>query len=128
MIFQHYLTPATVFVTTILFGIWVSRSGKPYNGILFNIHKLVALAGVIISVIQLVRTFKAVEPPPAIIALFVLAGMCVLALFISGAVLSASGSAPRTILLVHKAAMIGAIVLVASMTCLLNTGVGNVNG
>jgi hypothetical protein len=39
-----------------LSGFWLSRSGKPYNGIIFNIHKLIALTAVVLFVITLYRT------------------------------------------------------------------------
>jgi hypothetical protein len=31
------------FLFIILSGFWVSRSGKPYNGLIFNIHKFIGL-------------------------------------------------------------------------------------
>lgn len=34
-------------------GFWLSRSGKPYNGIVFNIHKLIALVAVVFLVITM---------------------------------------------------------------------------
>ena len=36
----------------LLSGLWVSRSGKPYNSLIFNIHKLIGLA----AGIYLIRT------------------------------------------------------------------------
>jgi hypothetical protein len=35
------------FVLMFLSGIWVSRAGKPLNGVLFTIHKLVGLAAAV---------------------------------------------------------------------------------
>ena len=32
------------FLFILLSGLWVSRSGKPYNSLIFNIHKLIGLA------------------------------------------------------------------------------------
>ena len=32
--------PGIAFVLTLAFGFWLSNSGKPYNGILFNFHKM----------------------------------------------------------------------------------------
>ena len=38
-----YLT-GLFFVAIFGFGFWVSRAGKPYNTLLFNLHKLIGLA------------------------------------------------------------------------------------
>lgn len=38
-----------------LSGFWLTRSGKPYNGALFNVHKLLALAAVVLFVVTLFR-------------------------------------------------------------------------
>ena len=33
-----------LFLFILISGFWVSRSGKPYNSLIFNIHKLIGLA------------------------------------------------------------------------------------
>ena len=38
-----------LFLFTIGTGIWLSNSGKPYNTLIFNIHKLIALGTVIFT-------------------------------------------------------------------------------
>lgn len=70
------------------FGIWVSRSGKPYNGLLFNIHKLVALGAVILTGIRLFRLEPLSTFPIMVILLIAMAGLSVIAMFATGAVLS----------------------------------------
>lgn len=70
------------------FGIWVSRSGKPYNGLLFNIHKLVALGAVILTGIRLFRLDPLSTFPIMVILLIAMAGLSVIAMFATGAVLS----------------------------------------
>ena len=40
------------FLFILLSGFWLSRSGKPYNGLIFNIHKLIGLG----AGIYLIRT------------------------------------------------------------------------
>ncbi len=85
----RFIVPGIVFILTLAFGFWLSRSGRPYNGLLFNIHKLTALAAVIVTVVQFVRIFKGANLPALSIALFALAALCVVALFVSGALMSA---------------------------------------
>jgi len=38
------ITTGFFFLFILLSGFWVSRSGRPYNGLIFNIHKLIGLA------------------------------------------------------------------------------------
>ena len=40
---SKFLTPGIGFPVTLAFGFCMSRNGKPYNGILFNVHKRIAL-------------------------------------------------------------------------------------
>lgn len=58
------LMPEFGFLTTLIFGFWLSRKRKPYNGILFNIHKLVALSTVIVTVMQVYAMIKTLAPQP----------------------------------------------------------------
>ena len=37
---SKFTAPGVVFILTLIFGFWLSSTGKPYNGVLFNIHKL----------------------------------------------------------------------------------------
>ena len=109
-----FLLPGLLLVLTLGFGVWLSVAGKPYNGILFNIHKLVALAAVVLAVLQFNKMFKVVPATSMMILLLVLAGLCVLALFLSGAFLSI-GSGPQGVFLwLHR--ITPAVMLVAVVT------------
>ena len=46
------------FLFIFLSGFWLSRSGKPYNGLIFNIHKLIGLAAGIYLVRAVYMTHK----------------------------------------------------------------------
>lgn len=44
---SKFIYTGIFFLFILLSGFWVSRSGKPYNGLIFNIHKFIGLgAGV----------------------------------------------------------------------------------
>ena len=47
------------FLFIILSGFWVSRSGKPYNGLIFNIHKFIGLGAGIFLVRTVCLTHQA---------------------------------------------------------------------
>ena len=113
--FSKFVAPGIAFVLTLAFGFWLSNAGKPYNGILFNIHKLIALATVIIAVVQFAQTLKTANALAAIAALLVLAASCVVALFASGALMSAGKLDYGLMLTIHRiapAVLVIAMVLV----------------
>jgi hypothetical protein len=56
-----FIPTGIFFLLTVAFGLWLSRTGKPYNGVLFNIHKLIALGVVIFTVMQVNNALKNVE-------------------------------------------------------------------
>ena len=91
---------------TLVFGIWLSLSGKPYNGFLFNIHKLIALGSVVASAFQLYRLLMGSQVQTFMLILIIMAGMCLLALFFSGAMMSAGKLDYQGMLTTHRIALI----------------------
>jgi hypothetical protein len=112
---SKFLLPGVGLLLTLGFGFWLSSAGKPYNGALFNVHKLLALAAVVLAVIQFVKALKGADSLTWIIVLLVVAALCVVALFASGAFLSIGNLDYNLLLVIHRVA-IG--VLVASATLL----------
>ena len=99
-----FITPGIVFLLTLIFGLWLSRSGKPYNGMLFNIHKLIALGAVVVTAVQVNTILKNLEPQALIIILLIIAGICVVALFASGAFMSIGNLNYQIMKAVHNVA------------------------
>jgi hypothetical protein len=98
---QRLLISILLFLGTISFGFWVRARGRPYHPLLFNIHKLIALAGVIFLGLQ-VRLLilgsglsEQVELP-----VFLVAGSLVL-LFATGALMSIRDEESKTIVFIH---------------------------
>ena len=85
---SKFIAPGIVFLLTLVFGFWLNNSGKPYNGILFIIHKLIALGAVVATAMQIYNIFKVMGSQSPIVILVILAAICVVALFASGAFLS----------------------------------------
>ena len=100
----RFVAPGGVFLLTLVFGLWLSRRGKPYNGILFNLHKLIALAAVVITAVQVYGLFQAAHPQALLIVLCMLVGLAVVALFVTGALMSANRPAYRVLLVIHNSA------------------------
>jgi hypothetical protein len=112
---SRFAIPAVVFLLTLAFGFWLSRAGRPYNGLLFNAHKLVALAAVVITVVQLIQMFRGADLPGLLIAVLVLAALCIAALFASGALMSAGKLGYARLHTIHRVAL-AALISAASLT------------
>jgi hypothetical protein len=109
---SKFILPVILFLLTLGFGFWLSRSGRPYNGLLFNIHKLVALASVVAISVRIYHTLgsSGIQALPA--AFIILLGLCVLALFVTGALLSAGKPVYTTLRTVHDTAMVFATIAI----------------
>jgi hypothetical protein len=109
--FSKFSLPAVLFLLTIAFGLWLSRLGKPYNGILFNVHKLIALGAVIFAIVRISKTLNITDSPLLIILLIAVA-LCVVALFASGALMSMGKLNYALVLTIHRIAPLALVVAV----------------
>ena len=89
-ILAKFLIPGILFLLTLAFGFWLSKTGRPYNGLLFNAHKLIALAGVVVAAIQVAKNLAPANSSALLTVLLVVAAISIIALFASGALLSAN--------------------------------------
>jgi hypothetical protein len=117
--FSKFITPGIVFLLTLVFGVWLSLAGKPYNGILFNIHKLIALGAVIATAMQLYKILKNTDIQVLVIALVIVAGLCVVALFVTGALMSLGKLSYDVMLAIHKIAPVLVVIAMAVTVYLL---------
>jgi len=118
-ILSRFVIAGIVFILTLVFGFWLSRSGRPYNGLLFNIHKLIALAAVIVTVVQLVGVLKGTDLPVLSIALLALAALCAVGLFVSGALMSAGKLDHALLHTIHSVALAALVIALPSAIFLL---------
>ena len=89
MSITEYFYPTAILLVVIAgFGFWVNRAGKPYPGILFNIHKLIALGAVILTAVRLIKLDPLATFPTVTLILIGFAVLSVIVLFASGAVMS----------------------------------------
>ena len=101
-ILSNFLTIGIIFLLTLAFGFWLSRIGKPYNGILFSIHKLLALAAVIVAVFEIRKTLQSDGAFPFYNVLIALTGVSIIALFATGALMSIGKLNYAVSLTIHK--------------------------
>jgi hypothetical protein len=83
------LIAALFFVFIFIFGYWVSRAGKPYNALLFNIHKLIGLAAGIYLIREVYRAHQLAIFTSLQISLLVLTVLIFVILVVVGGLLSA---------------------------------------
>ncbi len=81
-------------ITAILFlisagsGFWLHAVGRPLNTPVFTIHKLTALAMIVLAVMYTLELLKTADASAGLIVLTVLAGVAVLILLVTGGLLS----------------------------------------
>jgi hypothetical protein len=115
------ITPVILFVLTLVFGFLLSRQGKPYNSVLFNIHKLTALGGVISIIVRLYNTMN-IANSPMLFVMLIMMGICVVTLFVSGALMSLGKLHYKFTLAVHRITPILAIAAMGTAIYLLPVG------
>jgi hypothetical protein len=115
-IVSNYFASGAAFILTLIFGVWLSRLGKPYNGIIFNVHKLSALGAVVLTAVQIYTALKMPSLHIMPILLIVLAVASVVALFATGAQMSMDKWNYRVLLALHQ--VTPAVALIAAALAL----------
>jgi hypothetical protein len=118
---QKFIIPGIVLLLTLVSGLWLSNAGKPLNTAIFTLHKLIALGSVILAAIQFFNILKNSEVHAIVIALIGLAGLAVLALFASGALMSIGKANYSLVLIVHRIAPV-IMIAAAAVSILLLSG------
>lgn len=119
-IISDFAAPIIGFWLTVASGLWLSRLGRPLNIFVFTLHKLIALASVIFTIMQIYNIFMDGDVQPIIIALIVISGVCILALFASGAMMSIGLKLYGLLLNIHKASVFLATVSMVLMIYFLS--------
>lgn len=116
-----FFSPTMGFLLTVGFGFWLSKLGRPYHGVLFNVHKLVALGTIILIAVRTYGLWKP-EPQPAIIICLILAVFGVIALFVSGAFLSIGNMQYAVVKMIHNIAPVISVLAMGFVIYFLSAG------
>ncbi len=119
---SRFITPGILLLLTLAFGVWLGKIGKPLNTLIFTVHKLIALAAVIFSGIAIYGMVRNVEVQLSIILLIIAVGLCVLALFASGTMLSLDMPAQNMPLIIHRIAPFLAVICMGMIIYLISIG------
>lgn len=118
------ITPEIIFLLTVASGVWLSKYGKPLNTVISTIHKLIALTAVVFTGLAIYNLLKNAGIPFFVVALMVVAGLCILASVITGALMSLDKPMNNILLTIHKVApFLAATVMVVTIYLALNGGV-----
>jgi hypothetical protein len=100
--FSKLIGAGALFLLVFLSGFWLARAGKPYSQVIFTIHKLVALAAVVILG-TLIARINQFAPIQAVQWLAIAAtALCLVALFVTGGLLSLDKAAPEFVIKLHQ--------------------------
>jgi hypothetical protein len=91
-----------LFLCIFLTGFWLSRLGKPYNGGIFNLHKLIALATLVFLILTVKQVRTTIPLTPTMIAGLAISGLCFAATVISGGLVSVGKLLPEAVGGIHK--------------------------
>jgi len=90
------------FIFIFLSGIWLSRSGKPLNGIALTSHKLISLATAVFLVMIIYQTNQLATLGATGLVAVVVTGLLFLGTVIAGGILSTGKPVPAAILRMHQ--------------------------
>ena len=98
------MLPGCAFLLTLAFGFWLSHTGKPYNGLLFNVHKLIARGGVVLAILYVTKIPNLLTSFSLVAVGLGLAAFSAIALFVNGALRSAGKLDYALMLTIHRVA------------------------
>ena len=82
------------FLSILLSGYWLSRSGKPYNTIVFTIHKLISLVAIVLLGMTVFRAKQGGALSTLGLLAAIVAGLFFLGTMVTGGLLSIPGDKP----------------------------------
>jgi len=102
-----------VFLLIIISGIWLTKTGKPYSPVLFNIHKLISFAGVVVTSIFVYNLFQGTDISPIMWTLVIVTGVIYIVLLVTGGLLNLDKPFYNLLRTIHRILPALSIVLTA---------------
>jgi len=97
-----YLGAGLFFLFIFLSGFWLSRSGKPYNSLVFNAHKLIGLGMGVYLIRTVYRTHQIASLDPMEITVIAVTVVLFLGTVVAGGLVSTDMRLPIAVAWVHK--------------------------
>jgi hypothetical protein len=112
-LYSQFSAPGAALFLTLVTGFILSRQAKPYSELLFNIHKLMAIAVILLVIIQGINGFHYSGSNLALTALAAGGGLCVVALLTTGGFMRAVEGKYDLWHFIHVAASVTLVALAA---------------
>ncbi len=90
------------FVLTLISGVVLSNFGRPLNSAIFGIHKIIAVATIVLLGMNIRTLYRMVDVQTLNQVLIVVTALLLLALVVSGALLSFDKLAVQAVLRIHQ--------------------------
>jgi hypothetical protein len=96
-----YLIAGGLFLLNVALGIVLNRSGKPYNVAVISFHKLSALAFTVLAALWAINAARNMDVGIALLIAMISAGVLILGLFATGALVSTLKTPPGFLVVLH---------------------------
>jgi hypothetical protein len=100
-----------LFLLMIVSGIWLAKTGKPYDATPFNIHKFLSLIAVVLAGIVAYNLYRAGAFPQLVLLLMIVAAVLFLVLIVSGGLMNTNTTAHQLLQVVHRIASGAALIV-----------------
>lgn len=99
---KRIILTGLLFAGILVSGLVLSRNGKPYSMVLFNIHKLAALGTAVYLAVSVIRIHRVAPLGGPALAVWILSAVCFVILAASGGVVSAVKNYPPVVHTLHQ--------------------------
>lgn len=90
-------------IITLISGVVLSNTGRPLNTILFNLHKIISVATIVLIIVFVIQLYKAGETKTMLeIGMIILTILFFVALVATGGMLSFEREWPAIVLKIHQ--------------------------
>lgn len=97
-----FVVTGLFFLFIFVFGYWLGHTGKPFNVVIFTVHKLLSVAAVVFLVIVIYKRNQAIPLSAIELIVVVVTGLFFLGNIITGGLLSIDKPMPLVILRMHQ--------------------------
>lgn len=113
------ISAVALFVLSTLSGLWLSKSGRPLNTVVFTIHKLSAVGFIVFVVMYIYNPVKVAEPNSMLTLLIITSFISIIAVVLTGASMSFEREFPEYILRLHNIFPIPAVISLSLLIYML---------
>lgn len=102
-LFTKLISAGVLGIITLITGVLLSNAGRPLNAVLFNLHKIISVATVVLIIVFVIQLYKAGETKTMLeIGMIILTILFFVALVATGGMLSFEREWPAIVLKIHQ--------------------------